>query len=57
MVVEDISFLFKSNTICSPLSRIGGMIGTLLLENLFMIDQYVFRTVLGLSHFSNISVF
>ena len=49
MVVEDISFLFKSAT-SSLLTRIGGMIGIfLLLKSLFMVAQYVFGTLLGLS--------
>ena len=55
MVVEDISFCLKSDT-SSPLARIGGMIGIfLLLKNLFMIVQYVFGTLFGLSNFAFIS--
>ena len=48
MVVEGISFFLHSDT-SSPLTRISGMIGIfLLIKNLFMTDQYLFRTLLGL---------
>ena len=52
MVVEDISFLFKTYT-SSLLTRRDGIIGVfLLLKNFFMINEYVFGTVLGLSNFA-----
>ena len=47
-LLEILAFCLKSDT-SSPLTRIGGVIGIfLLLKNVFMIDQYVFGTLLGL---------
>ena len=51
-LLNKLAFCSKSDT-SLPLTRTGGIIGVfLLLENLFMIDQYVFGTVLGLFSFA-----
>ena len=51
-MLNKLAFCSKSDTNL-PLTRKDGIIGAfLLLKNLFMIDQYVFGTVLGLSSFA-----
>ena len=51
-LLNKLAFCSRSDT-SSPLPRTDGIIGAfLLLRNLYMIDQYVFRTLLGLSSFA-----
>ena len=51
-LLKILAFCLKSDT-SSTLTRIGGMIWiSSLLKKFFMMDQYVFGTLLGLSNFA-----
>ena len=52
VIIKKFSFFFSKSDISLPSKRTGGIIGIFLLfKNLFMIDQYVFGVVSGLSNF------